>query len=325
MKVYIENNYTIYKKSRRLFELFYLIKSGITNKEELAQLFNTDKKTIYNYIQELNSEFDTLIEMDTHTNSYIIIEEGILKSLNRNFLLSADDAILILATLVKSQSIMETKMGIIKNSLLGLLQKEEANKLKDMLYFEKTGDLNQHTVESNVTQLRKAIGEEKKVRFTYTSSSGEHSDMKMIPYSFAAEFGKFYIVGKPESHETLKHFRIDRIGQVYILNEDGKKDRAFNVNDYLRKVWYMYSGEDIKVIVKFKSRSKIVVIERSMIEGRILEETEEYFKYEFSCFGYKGIKLWLMGFGSDAEVLEPVELREEIISDIKGMVNNYKV
>ncbi|GIM30608.1 hypothetical protein CPJCM30710_32740 [Clostridium polyendosporum] len=46
--------YSDYKKPRCLFELFRLIKSGYTNKEELAQMFDIDKKIIYNYIEELN-------------------------------------------------------------------------------------------------------------------------------------------------------------------------------------------------------------------------------------------------------------------------------
>ena len=55
----------------------------------------------------------------------------------------------------------------------------------------------------------------------------------------------------------------------------------------------------------------------------MIEEHEEYFIYEFICNGINGIKLWLMGFGEEVEILAPMELREEIKESVFKMMKIY--
>ena len=316
--------YSDFNKPRLMFDTFYLIKSGqATTKKELAEIFGTSEKTIYNYIEELNSDFQTLIRHDERAGGYIVEHEGTMGLLKRNHPITADDVMIIISSLMQSQAFMETKMSVIKNSLLGLLPEEESKKLKDMLHFEKRKEYDDQNIEFNITKIRKAITEEKKITFTYTNYEGIRKTYKVIPYSFACELGKFYIISKPEDKESLTHLRIDRMGDVRILEEDGKRLKEFNVYNYLKRTWYMYSGTETKVLVRFKNVCKKVVTERNMSEGRITEEDENYFNYEFICNGTKGIKLWLMGFGGEAEVLEPVKFREEMKETVENMVKAY--
>lgn len=52
--------YLDWKKPRRLFEIFLLIKRGeVCTKKELAEKFNISIDTVENYIQELNLDFKT--------------------------------------------------------------------------------------------------------------------------------------------------------------------------------------------------------------------------------------------------------------------------
>lgn len=318
--------YSDYKKSRLIFETFTLIKSGqATTKEKIAFLFDTNPENVENYINELNSEFNTGIRYDRNYKKYVVEQEGIMGLLKRNNPLTADDVTIIIYSLVNSQAFMETKMNIVKNSLLGLLPKEEAQKLKSMLNFEKSNITWEHDIEFNLSKIRKAITEEKLLTFIYRRASGEQKQHKVIPYSFACELGKYYIIAKANEEENLVHYRIDRISSLRILDEEGKRQEKFNINDYMKRTWYMYGGKETKVVVKFATGCKNVVTERNMAVGRIVEENEDYFIYEFTCNGIQGIRLWLMGFGAEAEVLEPRELREEIKSNIKEMYKNYKL
>lgn len=120
------------------------------------------------------------------------------------------------------------------------------------------------------------------------------------------------------------HYRIDRISSIKISDEEGKRDDQFNVYDYLRKTWNMFSGPETKVRIKFKSFCRKVVTELNLVDGVFVDGNDDYFIYDFNCHGTAGIKLWLMGFGPNAEVLEPVELREQIKNDVEKMVELYK-
>lgn len=318
--------YSTYGKPRRLFETFLLIKSGqATNKDKIAEYFEISKDTVENYIGELNDEFETKIEFDRQARMYVIKDEGIMGSLKRNYPITADDVMIILSSLMQSQPFMENKMSIIKNSLLGLLPENESKKLKEMLYFEKSSNHDDQSIEFNMIKIRKAIAEEKKITFMYTNGKREHKSKKVIPYSFACELGKYYLICKMEDRDSLSHLRIDRMGDVRMLEEEGKRLDKFNVYNYLKKTWYMYGGEETKVLVKFKNCCKTVVTERNMVEARMVEEDRDYFTYEFTCNGTDGIKLWLMGFGGEAEVLEPVEFREEIKKIVERMLKVYNI
>ncbi|WP_171011341.1 helix-turn-helix transcriptional regulator [Haloimpatiens lingqiaonensis] len=316
--------YSEYSKSRKLLEMFRLIKSGeITTKEELSNIFEVSPKTIGNYKRELEEEWDAEIIYDKSEAKYVIEREGILGLLKATQPITADDVNLILATLIESQNFMETKMNIIKKGLLGLLPEEEAEKLGKMLHSEKPSNCNDQPIVFNLNKIRRAIAYENKIEFTYRSAAGNHRNHKIIPYSFACEFGKYYIIGKPEDKEKLVHFRLDRIGKVTILDEIGVRSDEFNVYDYLKKTWYMYGGEETKIKVKFNKEFYNVVTEKNMIEGRLIEETDEYFIYQFVANGTLGIKLWILGFGAGAEVLEPYELREEFENIAKEMMKIY--
>ncbi|MBX4271088.1 helix-turn-helix transcriptional regulator [Clostridium estertheticum] len=321
-----------YSKSRKLLETFRLIKCKIaTTPQEIADIFEILPDNIPNYVKELNEEWETDIIYDKSDKIYKINDEddvngdGILEANKYVQPITADDVNLILVSLIQSQTFMETKMAIIKNSLLGLLPKNEARKLKDMLYFEKNPNSDHQYIEFNVKNLRSAIAEEKKVSFSYISAVGNHKNHIIIPYSFACELGKYYIIGYEESKDCLIHFRIDRISNVIILEEDGRRDSKFNVYDYLKRTWYMYGGDETRVKVKFDKCCYKVVTEKSLLEGSLIEENEDYFVYEFVCNGTYGIKLWIMGFGADAEVIEPVEFREEIIDSIRKMNKVYSI
>jgi len=97
------------------------------------------------------------------------------------------------------------------------------------------------------------------------------------------------------------------------------------VHDYLKRTWYMYGGDETRVKVKFNNRCYKIVTEKSLLEGSLIEENEDNFIYEFVCNGTFGIKLWIMGFGADAEVIAPVVFREEIIDSIKNMNKVYGI
>ncbi|MCB2291676.1 WYL domain-containing protein [Clostridium sp. CS001] len=152
---------------------------------------------------------------------------------------------------------------------------------------------------------------------------GNHKTHTIIPYSFACELGKYYIIGYLESKDCLIHYRIDRISKVSVLEEDGKRNSKFNVYDYLKRTWYMYGGDETRVKVKFSKNCYKAVTEKSLLDGSLIEENEDYFVYEFICNGTYGIKMWLMGFGAEAEVIEPVEFREEVIESVRNMVKVY--
>jgi hypothetical protein len=117
-------SYSYYGKSRKLLETFRLIKLGIaTTPKEIANIFEIETDNIHNYVKELNEVWETDIIYDKSQKAYRINDEedvngdGILEGIKYVQPITADDVNLILAYLIQSQTFMETKMAVIKNSL----------------------------------------------------------------------------------------------------------------------------------------------------------------------------------------------------------------
>lgn len=67
--------------------------------------------------------------------------------------------------------------------------------------------------------------------------------------------------------------------------------------------------------------------ERVLLQGQwgeIVEEREDSFIYEITVNGTQEIKPWLRSFGSSCEVLEPVQLRRELIAEWKEIRAYYE-
>lgn len=107
----------------------------------------------------------------------------------------------------------------------------------------------------------------------------------------AYDLGKYYLIAKRYDNGVIKHLRLDRIKFITVKEEKAPKIADIDITDYLKKTWYMYTGEETKVKVKSRNICKKVVRERKMNEGHVIEEDEEYFIYEVLCNGTQGIKL----------------------------------
>ncbi|MFU0801350.1 MAG: WYL domain-containing protein [Xylanivirga thermophila] len=313
-----------YKKERAMFELFRLIKNGeVISPEELADLFEKDIKTIRNYVKELNENFLTDIRYQRSSKGYCVYHDGILGMLKYIYPISAGDINVILTMLI-STDLEPTRKKIIREFLIKHLSENEARMLRSRYPFEHI-NTNACAEFETINIIRKAIDEGKKISFEYRSASSEvFKSYRAVPYGFACEFGKYYLIGLNELKDQVHHFRIDRMRMVRMLYEDGKRPAEFNLEQYLKRTWYMYSGPMTKVRVRFNNSVFKAVTERNMSEGKLVEKNDKYFEYEFLSNGTEGILIWLLGFGDNMEVLGPLELREQIREISQNMVKIYE-
>lgn len=311
-------------KAQKVLELYRRISEGIagTMKDE-AKSLGVSKESIKLYIRELREVWGADIIYENKRYK-LGDNKGDLELLKCVYPITAYDAIVIMTTLVQAAPFMETKIEIIKHALLSILPEGEAKLFKNIYVQDKkyTGQGNQ--VEYVLQEIVQAISKHRLVGISYRHANDEIDSYAYILYTLAYDLGKYYLIAKRVDDAQIKHLRLDRIKLIQIKEEKAPKITQLDITDYLRKTWYMYSGEETKVRVKFKSICKKVVVERKINEGHIIEEQEDYFIYEFICNGYQGIKLWLMGFGADAEVLEPIELRNQIKNDAKKMSIIYE-
>ena len=85
----------------------------------------------------------------------------------------------------------------------------------------------------------------------------------------------------------------------------------------------IYRDEELDVKLKIKNQMSEIVKEKIWVENQKIEEIEGGIIFKAKIRGKTELISWILSMGSDAEVLEPEELRQEITDEIFKMKNLY--
>ena len=183
--------------------------------------------------------------------------------------------------------------------------------------------------------LDEAISKNKKVSFTYNSYG---TDKKLHPrrevpyiinpYQMVATNGKYYLICNYDKYDNVVNYRVDKITNIQILDEPRKpvKELAegeINLPKHMAEHIYMFAGESIKA--KFKAKNYIIdqLIDWYGKDVNIQPENDEEClvtvnvnKNAFLC--------WALQYGQHIEVIEPADVREQVIKNVKEILQKYE-
>ena len=185
-------------------------------------------------------------------------------------------------------------------------------------------ELEEHQQKFN--KLKEAINDEKRIDVNYYSmSSNQTTKRKLDPYNLFFNNGAPYLYAYCHLREEKRIFRIDRIKELQLTAETYKLPDDFSLAEELDNAWGVEQGkEEMEVEVEFSGRAARFVPEyhwSDKQEIKSISKNEIIFKVKTSS--REEIKKWILGYGSEAEVLQPDDLRKEIKQEIEKMLENY--
>ncbi|WP_152396600.1 helix-turn-helix transcriptional regulator [Paenibacillus guangzhouensis] len=204
--------------------------------------------------------------------------------------------------------------------------------------------------EAHLFTLLHAIRHRRKVRFLYFSPKSEKSyaskntnplferdtegkTEKTLPLKivYDHQYGRWYLLAY--GREGIRKYRIEGITQI---EEDESVDEAWceekktELAAKMQYSWLIDTGRPVTVRAKFYNpggSEPNFVKDRVMLQGQwgqIVSEDEHAFIYEITVNGTTEIKPWLRSFGSSCEILEPMQLRREMIAEWKEIQAYYE-
>ncbi len=139
------------------------------------------------------------------------------------------------------------------------------------------------------------------------------SRRKVEPYFVIFKGRAFYFVAYCQKKKDFRTFRINRVKSVGLTSERFIPKAGINAQSYFEGSWLVFSGELVKVVVKFKGMAARVIESGSHHTDEKIERIDDNeLIYTAETRGLEEIKKWILGFGQDAEVLEPEELRASL-------------
>jgi len=176
-------------------------------------------------------------------------------------------------------------------------------------------------------QLLDAVARRRHVRIRYGSlTEGEEIRTKFAPYHLLFSRRSWYAIGRSSLHRGTRTFNVGRIRQLEPLEDTYRLPRGFSLSRYLRNAWHLIPerGRDREVLVRF---SKLVAQNVAEVAWhktqRVAFRRDGTLDFRVTVSGLKEISWWILGYGDQAEVLQPPQLRQMVADSAARMVQVY--
>lgn len=169
-----------------------------------------------------------------------------------------------------------------------------------------------------IQMIRNAIENCRKISFYYYSPSGE-SVRSIEPYYLIFRWSSWYVWGWCDKKQDYRLFKLNRLEQLTITESVFIK-RQVALPDLSDE--RIFPGE-IRVRALFQPECKWRLVEEfgtecyeEQADGKLL------FRADYS--DKENLISWILTFGDRAELLEPKDIRETILSIAENTIKNYK-
>jgi predicted DNA-binding transcriptional regulator YafY len=313
-RIYI---FAVRKTERLLYILSLLRLNRRLKASDLARRCGVTERTIYRDIISISAA-NIPIYFD---GGYKLLHEGFLPPSN----LSAHEAGFLLSLLKsplfeKGKPFRETARRIIEKIEVTGEGKNSAGSIAiGVVSTERSGN---HKLASSIEN---AIREKRNITIFYESLKGEKTKRKISPYAMAFRKSAWYLVGHCHLRDDIRTFRLGRIQSVRLSRERFSLPEEFSVEEYFQNSWGVYKGKLTKFRVKFSGEAAIMVrTSKHQPYEEIAESTDGSIIYETTVSGRQEFIRWVLGFGPEAEILEPQSARREIKRILDSACNNYE-
>ena len=162
-----------------------------------------------------------------------------------------------------------------------------------------------------------ALMTNRKLEVQYRSKHSPESRLLILnPLGLVVRSRINYLVATADEYDDIRHFVLHRMSNVRVIIEQIDAPEGFSLSKYLEdSASFDYPESDEKYILRalFDAGAGAHLTESTLSEDhRTTEQSDGRILVEATVADTSQLRWWLLGFGSQVEVLEPISLREEL-------------
>jgi predicted DNA-binding transcriptional regulator YafY len=312
------------KTDRLLAIILELERNGMQRAEDLAATFETSVRTIYRDVQALSEAGVPIV--GAPGQGYSLIEGYFLPPVS----FTAEEAVTLLIGInfVEQQFDAEyrnnagegrRKIEAVLPEGVRLASKSIRDGMKLITNTRRLDDSHAETFGI----LRQAIHSRHTVSMEYAAvTPGNPADARTTreidPYGLVFVNGGWSLVAWCHLRQAIRHFRINRIQSLNILNGTFEIPEDFNLSTY--KPFY---DRNIRVRVLISPSHIAKAKDSHYFYTESMEEHEDGLLITLKVREPEEVLDWVLGWGSGALVLEPEILRNRVKEEVKKMLERY--
>ena len=292
--------------------------------EELVRYgITANRKTVYDDLEALRLFGLDLVTSRSHGTGYYVA--------SRDFELP--ELKLLVDSVQSSKFITQKKTLSLIRKIAGLTSVHEGQLLQRQVYVHNRVKTMNESVYYNVDELSSAIARDRGIRFRYFDYAPDGSRAyrhgggwyRVSPFALMWDNENYYLLGWDEEAGELRHYRVDKMERIAAREEARQGKEAFakvDMSAYSQQVFGMFGGAAQPVRLRFARHLAGAVIDRFGRDVILAPDGEEHFTVTVPVAVSPQFYAWLLGFGSEAEILGPAAVREglrEYLSEIQTL------
>ena len=242
---------------------------------------------------------------------------------------------LLVDAIQSSKFITEKKSGDLIRKLTSMASKYEAEQLKRQVTVQGRVKTMNESIYYFVDDIHRAIADNRRLRFEYMKWNLEkkmepHREEPYIvsPWAMTWADENYYLIAYDEQAGCIKHFRVDKMKNIRVLEErrTGRDAfREFNLAKYAKMSFSMFGGERTPVRIAFCNDYVGVMIDRfgrdipiqqSSIPG--WSETVVDVALSDQFLG------WIFALGTGVRILSPESVAKQFREELRNVLGEYE-
>lgn len=282
-----------------------------------------DRKTLYNDIAELNGHGYKVFQKRSRRNQYYVETSEF----------SVPELRILIDAVQSANFITQQKTDELVAKIANLGGSYRSDTLKNGVYFD-TQKYSNEAIYNNILKLDEAINSEHKVSFKYFDYDEcgnivfrkEGKRYKVNPLALVFNDECYYLVCYSDKYKNLSNYRIDRVDDVLvekdkIVFEDCAKD--FDLAEYRRKAFSMYTGEETEVEIEFDKSLVDVMMDKFGVAVKMEKINDNRCKLTAKVQISPVFLGWCAIFGKKIRLLLPQKIAKEYKKFLLNIVGQY--
>ena len=241
---------------------------------------------------------------------------------------------LLVDSVQSSKFITHKKTAALIKKIETLASIHEAQLLNRQVFVKNRIKTMNESIYYNVDEIHNGISKNKKIRFLYFEYNVQKERQYrrngayyvVSPFALTWDDENYYMVAYDSDAAMIKHYRVDKMEKISILEEDRDGLEAYQALDmaiYARKTFGMFTGKEEHVVLRFENHLVGAVLDRLGRDVFIVPDGPDHFTVRTDVIVSPHFFAWVTGFGTSAQVIGPGQVVEAMKDHICAVAGQY--
>jgi proteasome accessory factor B len=176
----------------------------------------------------------------------------------------------------------------------------------------------------SLVPLFSAVLERRVARFTYASTAGD-ATREVEPWRLDYRRGRWYLTAHDHDRGEERNFRLDRIRGEVLLDEPGTfRGPAATAASEPDQPWAYGDGEAVTAVLRVDAEQARWALDQLGVDSVIDSADDGSMTFAVPVTSWPAFRSFVLSFLDHAEVLEPAELRADLVAWLGTLVEGQR-